>query len=125
MLSLDHLVTIVVHRDLGTKIGAKGIRTGTAAVGKPDLRHAHLDQGGHDGTGSAACPKNSRRASGRVPVRRVLPQVGDKARAIGVIGMDLAILTEDQGIGGPDQCGAIGDHIGDLEDGLLVRDGDV
>jgi hypothetical protein len=58
-------------------------------------------------------------------MRGVLAQVGDEAGAVGVVGVDLAVLAEDQRVGGPDQRGAVGDDVGDLKDGLLVRDGDV
>jgi hypothetical protein len=48
-----------------------------------------------------------------------------KARAIGVVGVDLAVLAEDQRVGRPDQRSAVGDDVGNLKDRLLVRDGDV
>ena len=39
----EHVARVnpVVHGDLGTKIGAKGICTGAAAVGEPDLIRRH------------------------------------------------------------------------------------
>ena len=58
-------------------------------------------------------------------MRGVLAQIGDKSRAIGVVGVDFAILAEDQRVGRPDQGGAVTDDVSDLENGLFVRKGDV
>ena len=58
-------------------------------------------------------------------MRGVLAQIGDKARAVGVVSVDLAILAEDQRIGRTDQRGAICNDVGDLEDRFLMGKRDI
>jgi hypothetical protein len=115
----------VVDVDLGAEILADCVGAGAGAVGKADFGDTDLDQGGDNGPGGATGPKHHGGAGCGFPVGRVLAQVGDEARPVGVVGVDLAVLAEDQRVGCPDQCRPVGDHVGDLEDGLLVRDGDV
>jgi len=53
-------------------------------------------------------------------MRCVLPQIGHEAGAIGVVGMDLAVLAEDQRVGSTYQRGAVGDDVGQGKHGFLV-----
>ena len=125
--SFEHIggLNPVINHQLGPEIGAERLGAGARAVGDADFRHADLDQRGDHGAGGTARPKDGGGARGGHPVRGVLAQIGDKARAISVISVDFAILAEDQRVGRPDQGGAVTDDIGDLENGLFVRKGHV
>jgi len=52
-------------------------------------------------------------------------QILDETVTICIVGMNLAVLAEYQCIGRPDQCGAVGHQIDQIQHLFLVRDRDV
>ena len=115
----------VVDVKFRAEVMAQALGAGAGAIGQADFGDASLDQGGDDGAGGTTGAKECDGTVAGLPVRGVLAKVGHETKAIGVVGVDLAILAEDQGVGGTNQSGAVGDDIGEGKDGFLVRDGDV
>ena len=96
------------------------VRLAMRTSGAPSARSASTI-----GPGAAAGAEHQRGAGGGGPVGRVLAQVGDEAVAVGVVGVDRAVLDEGQGVGGADRRGARAGAGGERQGRLLVRDGDV
>ena len=110
-----------MHHDLGPQIRAQRLGPLFGAVGNADLGHTYLDQRRHHRPRAPARPQHCRRAAARLPVRRILAQVCHEPGAIGVVGIDAAILAEDQRICRPDQRRPVGNDIRQTKDRLLVR----
>ena len=94
-------------------------------VGDAQFRRAVFQKRGDHGPRRAARTDDRRRALIGAPVGRMLHQIGDESVTICIIGMNLTILAEDQGIRRADQGRAIGDEIRDLKHRFLVRDGQI
>ena len=118
-------LTPVKDPDLGTKFEFQRISTGAGAVGKPDLGNAGVDERSDNRPRRTTGTKNRRRCFGRGPVARTLDEVLGEPITICVIGVNLAVALEFQRVGGPDNCRAIGHHIGQRKHPFLVRYGHI